>query len=537
MPVSTQLLVDGRIYSPSAPDATAMAVTDGIVVWIGEDRPGRALHPDAEVIELDGAFVTPGFVDTHVHVTALGLQLTGLDLGGARSKAECLDLVRRFAQTHDGAVIWGHGWDDSRWADAAPTTAELDAAALGRSVYLTRIDAHSALCSTALRAAVPDLASAGGFTPDGAVSGEAHHLVRARARTLLTAAQRVAARVAALDHSAAQGVVAVHECGGPDVGGLDDFRELLALSHGVEVRGYWGEAVDSPEAAADLLARTGAHALGGDLFIDGALGSHTAALLEPYHDCAGHTTNPRGNSYLDVDAVAAHVRACTLAGIQAGFHVIGDGAVATAVAAFENVATELGGPALAARGHRLEHLEMVTPEQAALLGGWGVIASMQPMFDALWGGADGMYAQRLGAERALRMNPFAPIASTGMSLAFGSDAPVTPVDPWAMLRAAVHHRTPGSGVSPRAAFSAATRGAWRAGGVRDGMAGTLTPGAPASYVVWDADELVVSAPKDSVQRWSTDPRSRVPALPRLEDGARTPVCVRSVHRGVTVHGA
>jgi len=133
------------------------------------------------------------------------------------------------------------------------------------------------------------------------------------------------------------------------------------------------------------------------------------------------------------------------------------------------------------------------------------------------------------------MNPFAPIASTGMSLAFGSDAPVTPVDPWAMLRAAVHHHTPGSGVSPRAAFSAATRGAWRAGGVRDGMAGTLTPGAPASYVIWDADELVVSAPKDSVQRWSTDPRSRVPALPRLEDGARTPVCLRSVHRGVTVH--
>lgn len=165
MPVSTQLLVDGRIYSPSAPDATAMAVTDGIVVWIGEDRPGRALHPDAEVIELDGAFVTPGFVDTHVHVTALGLQLTGLDLGGARSKAECLDLVRRFAQTHDGAVIWGHGWDDSRWADAAPTTAELDAAALGRSVYLTRIDAHSALCSTALRAAVPDLASAAASPP------------------------------------------------------------------------------------------------------------------------------------------------------------------------------------------------------------------------------------------------------------------------------------------------------------------------------------------------------------------------------------
>ncbi|RVW04204.1 amidohydrolase [Rhodococcus xishaensis] len=529
--MSTQLLVGGRIYSPSAPDATAMAVTDGVVVWVGEDRPGRALHPGAQVIELDGAFVTPGFVDAHVHVTALGLQLTGLDLGGVRDKTECLDRVRRFASEHDGPVVWGHGWDDSRWPDAAPTTAELDEAAPGRSVYLTRADAHSALCSTPLRQETPSLASAPGYTPDGALTGEAHHSVRARARALLTPTQRAHARVAALDHAAAQGIVAVHECGGPDISGLDDFRDLLAAVHRVEVRGYWGEAVDSPEAATELLARSGAHALGGDLFIDGALGSRTAAVLVPYHDCAGH----RGTTYLDTDTVAAHVRACTLAGIQAGFHAIGDAAVAAALTAFGTVAEELGGPALAARGHRIEHLEMVTPEQAAQLGSWGVIASMQPVFDRLWGGPDGMYAQRLGAERAARMNPFAPIAATGMSLAFGSDAPVTPIDPWAMLRAAVHHRTPGSGVSPRAAFAAATRGAWRAGGVRDGMAGSLIPGAPASYAIWDADELVVSAPRDSVQRWSTDPRSRVPALPRLDDDARAPVCLKSVHRGVTVH--
>ncbi|WP_305091422.1 amidohydrolase [Prescottella sp. R16] len=531
--MSTQLLVDGRIYSPTNPDATAMAVTDGVVVWVGEDRPGRALHPDAEIVDLDGAFVTPGFVDTHVHTTALGLALTGLDLTGTRNRADCLDRVRRFAAGRDDAVIWGHGWDDSAWPDTAPTTAELDEAAPGRAVYLSRIDAHSALCSTPLRQAATGLDAADGFTPDGPLTADAHHLVRSSARALLTAGQRATARRAALDHVAAHGIVAVHECGGPDIAGLDDFRELLATDHGVQVRGYWGQAVDSPEAATELLAVTGAHGLGGDLFVDGALGSRTAALIDPYHDCAG----AHGATYLDVDAVAAHVRACTLAQTQAGFHVIGDAAVATVVAAFDRVAAERGGPALAARGHRLEHLEMVTPEQAALLGSWGVIASVQPMFDALWGGPDGMYAARLGAERAARLNPFAPAASTGLSLAFGSDAPVTPIDPWAMLRAAVHHRTPGSGVSPRAAFSAATRGAWRAGGVRDGLAGTLVPGAPASYVIWDADELVVSAPKDSVQRWSTDPRSRVPALPRLEDGARTPVCLKSVHRGAVVHEA
>ena len=96
------------------------------------------------------------------------------------------------------------------------------------------------------------------------------------------------------------------------------------------------------------------------------------------------------------------------------------------------------------------------------------------------------------------------------------------------------HHTPGSAISPRAAFAAATRGAWRAAGVRDGVTGTLVPGAPASYAIWEADEFEVAAPADAVQRWSTDPRSRVPALPRLD--GRLPRCRQTVHRGAVIHG-
>ena len=134
---------------------------------------------------------------------------------------------------------------------------------------------------------------------------------------------------------------------------------------------------------------------------------------------------------------------------------------------------------------------MVTADQAAKLGAWGVIASVQPNFDALWGGGDGMYARRLGAERGGQLNPLALLASQGVPLALGSDAPVTGLDPWVSVRAAVNHHTPGSAVSARAAFAAATRGGWRASGVRDGQPGTLVPGAPASYAVWDAGALDV----------------------------------------------
>ena len=226
--------------------------------------------------------------------------------------------------------------------------------------------------------------------------------------------------------------------------------------------------------------------------------------------------------------------ACTEAGITAGFHVIGDAAVTTVVDALTRVADTFGVPRLARCGHRLEHLEMVTAEQAGVLGSLGVFASMQPNFDALWGGDDGMYAQRLGPDRVHQLNPLALLASQGVPLAFGSDSPVTGMDPWSTVHAATRHRTPGSAVSARAAFAAATRGAWRAGGVNDGVTGTLVPGAPASYAVWEADEFEVSAPADAVQRWSTDRSSRVPALPRLD--GRLPRCRQTVHRGVAIHG-
>ncbi|WP_068279728.1 amidohydrolase [Aldersonia kunmingensis] len=526
--MGTQLLLGGRIYSSSSPDATAMAITDGQVVWLGADEPARALHPDAEIVQLDGAFVAPAFVDAHVHTTALGLKLTGLDLSGARSGADCLDLLRRYVAAHPDGVIWGDGWDDSTWPDSPPTVSEIDAAAPGRLVYLARVDAHSAVCSSALRSAA-GLNAVGGSEP---LRADAHHEVRRAALAGLDAAQRDRARRAALDEAARRGIVAVHECAGPLISGADDLRELLALEHGVQVRANWGERAESADQVRELLAHTGAHALAGDLFVDGSLGSHTAWLHHPYADESGC-----GNSYLDADAIAAHIRACTEARVQAGFHVIGDAAVSAAVEAFEAVVAELGGPAVAACGHRLEHAEMMTAEQAAKLGNWGVIASVQPVFDALWGGTDGMYATRLGADRAATLNPFAAMASAGVSLAFGSDAPVTELRPWAAVSAAAHHRTPGSGISPRAAFGAATRGAWRAGGVRDGVAGTLVPGAPASYAIWDVDELVVAAPADRVQRWSTDPRSRVPALPSLEPGAADPTCLRTVHRGETIHEA
>ncbi|MEV8018493.1 amidohydrolase [Streptomyces sp. NPDC086554] len=526
----TVLLRGGDVHSPADPFATAMVVERGHVAWVGSEGAADAFADGVdEVVDLEGALVTPAFTDAHVHTTSTGLALTGLDLTGARSLDEALALVREHtaARPHD-RVLLGHGWDAARWPGGRPPTrAELDEATGGRPLYLSRIDVHSAVVTTALLDLVPAVSGRTGFHADAPLTADAHHAVRAAALGALTPQQRTDAQRAALRHAASLGIGSVHECAGPDISGEDDLTGLLRLAAGEagpRVVGYWAEQGEEGIARAKELGAVGA---AGDLFVDGALGSHTACLHAPYAD-AGHT----GTAYLDAAAVAAHVIACTEAGVQAGFHAIGDAAVTAVVEGIRAASEKVGLARVRAARHRVEHAEMLTPETIAAFAELGLTASVQPAFDALWGGDDGMYVQRLGAERARTLNPYAALLRTGVPLAFGSDSPVTPLDPWGTVRAAAFHRTPGHRVSVRAAFTAHTRGGWRAIGRDD--AGVLVPGAPADYAVWRTDDLVVQAPDDRVARWSTDPRSGTPGLPDLTPGAELPVCLRTVVFGQPV---
>ncbi|UQX00187.1 amidohydrolase [Streptomyces sp. RerS4] len=519
-PTRTVLLRGGEVHSPADPFATAMVVERGHVAWVGSEGAADAFAQGVdEVVDLDGALVTPAFTDAHVHATSTGLALTGLDLTDARSLPEALERVRAYAEARPGdRVLLGHGWDAARWPERrAPRRAELDRATGGRPLYLSRIDVHSAVVTTALLDLVPQVRPTG----DEPLTRDDHHAVRRAALAAITPAQRAEAQAAALDRAASLGIGSIHECGGPDISSAEDFAALLELAAGrpgPRVFGYWA---DRDLALAKELGAVGA---AGDLFVDGALGSHTACLHGPYTD-ADHT----GTAYLDAADVAAHVAACTDAGLQAGFHAIGDAAISAVVEGVRAAADRVGLDRIRAARHRVEHAEMMTPDTIAAFAELGLTASVQPAFDAAWGGPDGMYADRLGAERARTLNPYAALLKAGVPLAFGSDAPVTPLDPWGTVRAAAFHRTPEHRISVRAAFTAHTRGGWRALGRDD--AGVLVPGAPADYAVWQTAELVVQAPDDRVARWSTDPRSGTPGLPDLTPGGELPVCLATVVGG------
>ncbi|WP_307857535.1 amidohydrolase [Paenarthrobacter sp. DKR-5] len=533
-----RLYRNGSVYSAADPFATAMLVDGDTVAWVGSEQAASSLADSSmEVVDLDGALVTPGFVDSHVHITETGVALSSLDLSGAASLAQVLDLVAGAAARTSGTIL-GHGWDETRWPEGRPPTAEeLDRASGGIAVFLSRVDVHSAVVSWSLADRL-DLATMDGWLGKGQVVRDAHRRA-AEAAHSFPPEERGSYQLAALRHAASRGYVALAEMGAPHVAPPEDLRMLVRWDSEGETAGrlprvlpYWGQLVGSTEEARSLLAGLGAGVLGlaGDLNIDGSIGSRTALLRTPYADAPAE----HGTRYLTVEQVTAHLAATSELGIQAGFHVIGDAGMDIAVEGLKAAAGQVGADKVRAAGHRLEHAEMADAGTIAALKEFAVTVSVQPMFDAAWGGTDGLYGKRLGTERGPALNPVADYFAAGVPVCFGSDSPVTPLTPWASVRACVMHRTPAQRISARAAFLGHTRAGWRAARSRNPMEGQLVPGAPASFAVWEVEQLMVQVADERVQSWSTDPRARTPLLPALDTGT-DPRCLQTVRDGVELY--
>jgi len=490
--------VAGRPVRPR----TAVVVEAGRVAAV---LPVHQLPAGVRRHDAGDALITPGFVDAHVHLGQLGLQLGSVDLSGCRTAVEALDRVRRHALRSRAEPIIGSGWDDADWPDADRLAAGLGTAAPDRAVYLSRVDVHSALVSSAFVALADPtggLPGVDGFEPGPAgtaiVRRAAHHAVREVVTSGLGRPQRRAALVCALRLVAARGLVCVHELGAPHLSAADDMALLDDIGRTLpvpQVVRYWGQHAD--DGGIDHARELGCVGAAGDLCADGSIGSRTAALAAPYAD-APDRSDDRGSLYLDTAAVTRHLRACTAAGIAGGFHCIGDAAVDAVLEGLDQVAAEFGAAAVRRCRHRLEHLELWPGggrrhgEIAGRLAQLGVVASMQPAFDATWGGPGGLYQTRLGAARADSMNPLARLARAGVALAFGSDAPVTPPAPWAGIRAALAHHTPAERLDFAQAFAAHTAGGWYAAGCSAEQSyrrARLAPGAPADLAIWPGTDV------------------------------------------------
>ena len=505
------LIHGGSIYSPGNPDATSAVIDGDHFAWIGDRIAASAFVQDVDyVLDFDDAFIAPGFVDAHVHLSATGLLYSECNLFGSTSATQALELLRDFTQKSDSEVIYAHGWDDTNWQDKDKFSQSAIDKIVGRRIaYLSRVDLHSAMCSSYLIECVQLFDRAA----NGLVSKSAHGMVREFVLRQLSTEQLDNAIEFALNQASANGIVSVHENGGPSVSGTKDFEAVKKIAQRGDVPKvfpYWADT------DLEQVKSLGAYGSAGDLCIDGSIGSQSALLSAVYEGA-----DSKGTEYLSQDDVSRHLVECTRLGIQAGFHAIGDRAIDSVATGIEEAIAQCGVIAVRTLRHRVEHALMASAKSLDTFANAGVVLSMQPNFTDLWGQPTGMYEQRLGNLRGAMLNPFANALNKGIVLAFGTDSPVTPMNPWKTIKAATTHPNVTQRLSMRAAFVAHTRGGWRA--VHDDEAGAISLGAPAHFTVWDVPNFEPDSANDVVSSWSTDARSGMPSLPNLSGELPTAV--------------
>lgn len=510
LPAQAQTLFHNGHFHDTGSDgaATAMLVdAGGRIAGLGSVESLRDLAAGAERVDLGGGHVLPGLIDAHGHLLNLGFALLSADLVGADSKDEVLARLRAFeARLPEGAWLTGRGWDQNRWPGAQfPTAADLDAAFPERPVWLRRIDGHAGWANSAAMAlAGRDLA--GDWQPDGGRilrddHGQATGVFIDAAMALVGGAEPApdeATRLRALELALAEasrlGLTGVHDAGVS----LDTLHLLrrLADQDRLPLRVY--AMADGDAEALDWLCREGRYRHPGGrlqmrsvkLYMDGALGSRGAALLRDYSDEAGN----RGLLVTPRERIEAAIAKAARCGIQANTHAIGDRANRLVLDAYARV---LDGDDGAAR-FRIEHAQVVSGQDIARFAALGVIASMQPIHAT----SDMPWAQaRIGRQRLEGAYAWQRLAGAGARLAFGSDFPVEPVNPWFGLYAAITRQDadgqPPGGWLPdqRIDLATALRGftidAAFAGFAEDEV-GALAPGMRADFIVLPADPHTLS---------------------------------------------
>ncbi|MBT2490262.1 amidohydrolase [Streptomyces sp. ISL-96] len=494
--------------------ATTVAVTGDRVTAVGHDEVRDLIGPKAEVVDLAGKLLIPGFQDAHIHPVSAGLEMARCDLTAARTAAETLAAVRAYAETHpEEEWITGGGWSMEAFAGGAPTKDLLDAIVPGRPVYLPNRDHHGAWANSRALA----LAGIDRTTPDpadGRIERDAHGeptgLLQEGAMDLVarltppsTPADRLAALLRAQRLLHSYGITAWQDAIVGTFGAMEDPADayVAAARDGsltARVTGaLWWDRERGAEQIPELVARRqelsdGRFRAGSvKIMVDGVAETGTAALLTPYLDGCGCPTANRGTSFIDPADLRRYVTELDALGFQAHFHALGDRAVREALDAVEAARSTNGWRDT--RPH-LAHLQVVHPDDIGRFRQLGATANIQPLWAAHEPQMDELTIPFLGPERAGHQYPFAALLRSGATLAAGSDWPVSSPDPLHGIHTAVNRVEPG-GTGPvflpeqriglTAALAAYTAGSAHVNHLDD--TGSVRAGSLADLVVLDRD--------------------------------------------------
>lgn len=453
-----------------------MVVGGGRIVSLRPDDAGAGVRR----VELGGRAVYPAFADCHVHLTDTGLFLGERDLSDVRDVHQ---FERRIAALPRGAFVLAGNYDESLWSDGGSATAvPLDAHFPDAIAMAVRVDGHScvlnrkALAFADLQHDTPGIERDASGAPTGRLFLDANWRAQAKVLSAVPVAERHAADRRATALALREGALHLHV----QFVGLPS-RE--AYAHEVAALRDAGPAKWHPkicERDPALAKELGLPYVGGDVFLDGSIGSGTAAVSEPYADRAGCGHLMHGDA-----EVEAYFAAAEELGISAGVHAIGDRAIEQCIATWEKV---LGGKPSPRNRHFIEHFEIATPQQIARAARLGLFLSMQPQFDAYWGHPGAMYDVRLGAPRARTMNALRSAKRAGATLVGGDDSPVCKLSPLDGMRAAVNHHNPTERLSVEDALLMYTYDAARFGHA-ESLTGRLAPGYAADFVLLEGNPI------------------------------------------------
>lgn len=440
--------------------------------------------PDADrVVDMDGATLIPGFCDAHVHIPATGLYAHGLDFRAETRAAAIVEAYRKRAG--DEGILFGGNFEDP--LDEPLDRHRLDSAVGPRLALLARADMHSCVVSTAL---LDELSLDGleGVDVDdaGYPSGYLREKAAAEAwrwfdANLPREQERDAIR-AAVQLAYAKGVTCVHDMYVVEWRGWASFEVLAEVM--ADVRLDWTPYIATEDV--DRVRALGLPRIGGDWFLDGSFGSHTAWLNDPYEPPPPAGSPPAGISYRSDDEVISFFTEAHRAGLQTGVHAIGDAAIDQALTGWETVADDVGVEEVRALRHRIEHFECASDEDMRRARRLNIGISVQPAFDRYWGGRAGMYSRRIGWDRSAGMNRFKTMVDTGLTVGAGSDSTVTPLDPFLQMAALREHHVAGEQIDGLSALSCHTLGA-HALSRSESLLGTIEPGKRADVALLSRD--------------------------------------------------
>jgi hypothetical protein len=454
------LFSGGRIYTaePGGPLwVEAVAVRDGRILAVGPAAELDELRgPQTRFVDLRGKLLLPGFTESHLHFIELALRASQVDITHAGSAGEAMKAVAAHAQAlrRAGGDVWlrGGGWNENIWQDAKPHRRLLDEVAPDMPVALDSKELHAVWANSAAlrRAGINrDTADVPGGVIERDADGEPTGVLRENASDLLSRVipepgleDTVAATRAAIPSLWRTGIVAFHNANDTKDGiALRTYQELKRRGE-LGVRVLQQIPVVNLEAAAGIGLRSGLGdpflRIGGiKMFADGALGSRTANMLQPYEG----EPNKWGVTAMDPEEMLEHALKASAAGFSLTIHAIGDRANRDVLNILAEVRAQERGQGLR---HRIEHVQVIDDADLPRLAQLGIVGSVQPIHAT----ADMMIVDRhWGPKRARGAYAFRRLLDSGARLAFGSDGPIEPHDPLIGIHAAVTRRradgTPG----------------------------------------------------------------------------------------------